>query len=103
VNPRDDLLRHEGELQEAGCELGCAKGAGDRRLGSAFGTAQAERTKNAYGCNRACAIVLGMRYVIVIAAVAFLLIWDGLYNQGRYLDTTVRDVTHVVRYVTGKI
>lgn len=44
-----------------------------------------------------------MRYVIVIAAIAFLLIWDGLYNQGRYLDTTVRDVTHVVRYVTGKI
>jgi hypothetical protein len=43
-----------------------------------------------------------MRYVIVIAAVTFFLIWDGLYNQGRYLDTAVRGVTHVVRSVTGK-
>jgi hypothetical protein len=103
VNPRDNLPRHEGELQEAGCELGCANGAGDRRFGTTFSKAQAEPTKNAYGCNRACAIVLAMRYVIVIAAVAFFLIWDGLYNQGRYLDLTVRDVTHVVRYVTGKI
>ena len=32
-----------------------------------------------------------MRYVIVIAAIAFFLIWDGLYNQGRYLDTSVRE------------
>lgn len=44
-----------------------------------------------------------MRYVIVISAIAFFLIWDGLYNQGRYLDTAVRDVTRVVQYVTGKI
>ena len=43
-----------------------------------------------------------MRYVIIISAVAFFLIWDGLYNQGRYLDTTVRQVSHVVRYVTAK-
>ncbi|WP_280940117.1 hypothetical protein [Mesorhizobium sp. WSM3626] len=43
-----------------------------------------------------------MRYVIVIAAIAFFLIWDGLYNQGRYLDFTVREVSHAVRYVTGK-
>jgi hypothetical protein len=42
-----------------------------------------------------------MRYVVVIAAVAFFLIWDGLYNQGRYLDTTVRVVSRVVRSVTG--
>ena len=42
-----------------------------------------------------------MRYVIVITAIAFFLIWDGLYNQGRYLDTTVREVSRVVRYVTG--
>lgn len=35
-----------------------------------------------------------MRYVIVIAAIAFFLIWDGLYNQGVYLD-------HFVRFVTG--
>ncbi|WP_352444354.1 hypothetical protein [Mesorhizobium sp. M0016] len=43
-----------------------------------------------------------MRYVIVITAIAFFLIWDGLYNQGRYLDTTVREMSRVVRYVTGK-
>ncbi|WP_263482133.1 hypothetical protein [Mesorhizobium sp. ES1-1] len=43
-----------------------------------------------------------MRYVIIISALAFFLIWDGLYNQGRYLDTTVRQVSHVVRYVTAK-
>ena len=42
-----------------------------------------------------------MRYVIVIMAIVFFLIWDGLYNQGRYLDTTVREVSRVVRYVTG--
>ncbi|WP_352728787.1 hypothetical protein [Mesorhizobium sp. M0460] len=44
-----------------------------------------------------------MRYVIVIAAIAFFLIWDGMYNQGRYLDTTVRELSHVVRYATGKV
>ncbi|WP_322419122.1 hypothetical protein [Mesorhizobium huakuii] len=43
-----------------------------------------------------------MRYVIVIAALAFFLIWDGLYNHGRYLDISVRELNHVVRYVTGK-
>jgi hypothetical protein len=43
-----------------------------------------------------------MRYVIIISAVAFFLIWDGLYNQGRYLDTAVRQVSHVVRYVTAQ-
>jgi hypothetical protein len=42
-----------------------------------------------------------MRYVIVIVAIAFFLIWDGLYNQGRYLDTTVREMSRIVRYVTG--
>ncbi|WP_258593311.1 hypothetical protein [Mesorhizobium sp. AR07] len=42
-----------------------------------------------------------MRYVIVISAVAFFLIWDGLYNHGQYLDTAVRGITHVVRSVTG--
>lgn len=43
-----------------------------------------------------------MRYVIAICAVAFFLIWDGLYNHGRYLDVTVREVSHIVRSVTGK-
>jgi len=44
-----------------------------------------------------------MRYVIVISAITFFLIWDGLYNQGRYLDTTVREMSRVVRYVTGVV
>lgn len=59
-------------------------------------------SKNVYGRRNACAIALAMRYVIVIAAIAFFLIWDGLYNQGRYLDISVRELSHVVRYVTGK-
>jgi len=44
-----------------------------------------------------------MRYVLVIIAIAFFLIWDGLYNQGRYLDTTVREMSRIVRYVTGAV
>jgi len=60
------------------------------------------QSKNVYGRRRPCAIALAMRYVIVIAAIAFFLIWDGLYNQGRYLDISVRELNHVVRYVTGK-
>ncbi|RUU85226.1 MAG: hypothetical protein EOQ39_29650 [Mesorhizobium sp.] len=62
----------------------------------------AARQKNAYGRRIPCAIDLAMRYVIVIAAIAFFLIWDGMYNQGRYLDTAVRELSHVVRYVTSK-
>ncbi|MCT2578503.1 MULTISPECIES: hypothetical protein [unclassified Mesorhizobium] len=42
-----------------------------------------------------------MRYVIVIVAITFFLIWDGLYNQGQYLDATVREMSRIVRYVTG--
>jgi hypothetical protein len=42
-----------------------------------------------------------MRYVIVIVAIAFFLIWDGLYNHGHYLDVTVREMSRIVRYVTG--
>jgi hypothetical protein len=62
----------------------------------------AAQVKNVYGRRNSCAIALAMRYVIVIAAIAFFLIWDGLYNQGRYLDISVRELSHVVRYVTGK-
>jgi len=47
------------------------------------------------------AIVLAMRYVIVIAAITFFLLWDGLYNHGHYLDVTVREMSRIVRYVTG--
>jgi hypothetical protein len=44
-----------------------------------------------------------MRYVLVIVAITFFLLWDGLYNQGRYLDSTVREVSRVVRYITGAV
>jgi hypothetical protein len=60
-------------------------------------------TRNHYGCSRSHAIVLVMRYVIVICAVTFFLIWDGLYNQGSYLDTTVREITRIVRYITSLV
>jgi hypothetical protein len=53
------------------------------------------------GSGRSHAIVLAMRYVIVIAAITFFLFWDGLYNRGHYLDVTVREVSRIVRYVTG--
>ncbi|WP_281396693.1 hypothetical protein [Mesorhizobium silamurunense] len=42
-----------------------------------------------------------MRYVIVIVAITFFLIWDGLYNHGYYLDATVREMSRIVRHVTG--
>ncbi|WP_274534807.1 hypothetical protein [Mesorhizobium sp. ORS 3428] len=42
-----------------------------------------------------------MRYVIVIVGIAFFLIWDGLYNHGEYLDSTVREMSRIVRYITG--
>lgn len=42
-----------------------------------------------------------MRYVIVIAAFAFFLAWDLIYDQGRYIDMGVRTITHAVRVVTG--
>ena len=31
-----------------------------------------------------------MRYTIVIAALMFFLLWDGLYNHGQYLDHFIR-------------
>jgi len=42
-----------------------------------------------------------MRYVIVIAAIAFFLDWDGIYNQGQYLDFGVRETKAGVDYVLG--
>lgn len=59
--------------------------------------------RNGYGRADAPKLALAMRYVIVICAITFFLIWDGLYNQGRYLDSTVRELSRVVRYVTGKV
>lgn len=40
-----------------------------------------------------------MRYVIIIAALMFFFIWDGMYNNGRYLDQTVRTINNVVNSV----
>ena len=57
--------------------------------------------RNRYGYEPPHTLVSAMRYVIVIMAIAFLLIWDGLYNGGRYLDSSVREMSRVVRYVTG--
>ena len=57
--------------------------------------------RNHYGSEQPHTLASVMRYVVVIMAIAFFLIWDGLYNQGRYLDTTVREMSRIVRYVTG--
>ncbi|MET3792566.1 hypothetical protein [Aquamicrobium terrae] len=42
-----------------------------------------------------------MRYVIIIVTIACFIIWDGLYNGGRYIDASVTSVKNVVRMVTG--
>ena len=51
---------------------------------------------NVRGCGQGAKAV---RYVIVIIAIAFFIIWDGLYNQGIYLDQFIRmlvDLMHAV-------
>ena len=40
-----------------------------------------------------------MRYVIVIVAIAFFIIWDGLYNQGIYLDYFRRFIGNMLRAI----
>ncbi|MEZ5781213.1 MAG: hypothetical protein R3D70_06145 [Rhizobiaceae bacterium] len=40
-----------------------------------------------------------MRYVIVIVTLAFFVIWDGLYNQGRYLDHFIRFLASMLRAI----
>ncbi len=42
-----------------------------------------------------------MRYVILFVTSAGFLIWDGLYNGGRYMDMAVKSVDHLLRMVTG--
>lgn len=42
-----------------------------------------------------------MRLVIFIAAIAFFLIWDGLYNEGRYMDAGTKGIKNAITYVTG--
>jgi hypothetical protein len=53
-----------------------------------------------YGRVPRYALTSAMRYVIVIAALAFFILWDGLYNDGRYVDESVRTVKNVVHAVT---
>jgi hypothetical protein len=40
-----------------------------------------------------------MRYVIVIVAIAFFIIWDGLYNQGIYLDYFFLFIVNMLRAI----
>lgn len=40
-----------------------------------------------------------MRYVIAVVALALLIIWDGLYNEGRFVDRTVREVKRITALV----
>jgi hypothetical protein len=79
-----------------------SQGKRTRINGKILGEGAGQR-RNHYGCSHPDAVVPGMRYVIVICAVTFFLIWDGLYNQGRYLDTTVREITRIVRYISSMV
>lgn len=38
-----------------------------------------------------------MRYVILIVSVAFFVIWDGLYNNGSYLDFFIGELIRLMR------
>jgi hypothetical protein len=60
-----------------------------------------DRCSSCSGSGRSHAVVFAMRYVIVIVAIAFFLIWDGVYNHGHYLDVAVKEASRIVRYVTG--
>jgi hypothetical protein len=51
--------------------------------------------------DRTSASGVGMRYVVGICLVTGFLIWDGGYNQGRYLDSGVRELRHILSLITG--
>jgi hypothetical protein len=42
-----------------------------------------------------------MRYVIGVCFVTGFLIWDGGYNEGRYLDSAVRELRRMTSFITG--
>ena len=42
-----------------------------------------------------------MRYVIGICLVTGFLIWDGGYNDGRYLDSGVGELRRILSFITG--
>jgi hypothetical protein len=37
-----------------------------------------------------------MRYVIVVVAVAIFIVWDGLKNNGQYIDMGVREINRLM-------
>lgn len=38
-----------------------------------------------------------MRYVILICLATAFLIWDGVYNNGHYLNVAVKQLTYITR------
>lgn len=40
-----------------------------------------------------------MRYVIAVCVVTGFLVWDGVYNNGHYLDMIVRELRHLASLV----
>lgn len=35
-----------------------------------------------------------MRYVVLAAGTMLFYLWDGMFNDGRYLDSTIRVIYH---------
>lgn len=40
-----------------------------------------------------------VRYVIAVCIVTGFLVWDGVYNNGHYLDMMVRELRHLASLV----
>ncbi|HTV66979.1 MAG TPA: hypothetical protein VMF90_00435 [Rhizobiaceae bacterium] len=40
-----------------------------------------------------------MRWVILFASIAFFLIYDGLYNEGRWFDMFIRWIISLLRLI----
>ena len=40
-----------------------------------------------------------MRYVIGVLTVAFFVIWDGLYNDGLYIDSFIGELLGLTRMI----
>ena len=39
-----------------------------------------------------------MRYVVLAAGTMIFFLWDGLFNDGRYLDYVIRAIVHFFSY-----
>lgn len=44
-----------------------------------------------------------MRYVVGVCILTGLIIWDGVYYNGRYLDASIKSVKHAVDYVANMV